>query len=211
MRMGQVLALVLLGVLPLLAVAQTAPSEAPAKGTTVGILVAKGDAWMQVKGETDKEAIRYIPFWRGGMPADGGGPDKEIVAAIKKLPVSNLVEVAWEVQEKSRRIVSVKIIAPEKKEGTVDGVVTAKGENWIDVKPKDGPTERYMARWIGGMPKDGGGMDKAMVAAIAAAKLGDTVQVKWLFDERKRAVSLTVTAPAPEKQADKPSETTVQK
>lgn len=171
------------------------PPPAPEKGTTTGILVEKGKDWIRVLAEGDKEAVRYIPFWRGGMPQDGGGFDKATLETIAKIPVSNLVKVEWEVNEARRRIVSLTLVAPAEKAGTVTGVVTAKGENWLDMKPKDKPVERYMARWIGGAPKDGGSLDKAMIAAIAGVKVGDTVTLQWIYDERMRVIALQVVQP----------------
>jgi len=41
---------------------------------------------------------------------------------------------------------------------------------------------------------DGGGLDKEMLKQIAAVKAGDKVEVKWVFDERKRVVELKVLA-----------------
>jgi hypothetical protein len=193
-----------LGTLLLAAMALCVPTRAEEakNGTVTGILTAKGTEWIEVKAEGEKESVRYIPCWRGGLPKDGGGFDKGTLETIKKTPVATLVKVAWQLEEAKRRIVSLEVIAPVEKSGTVTGTVVAKGETWIDVTPdkvgdKQGPTERYWPRWIGGMPKDGGGLDKDMLRAIAAAKVGDKVEIKWMYDERKRVVQLTVTVPAP--------------
>jgi hypothetical protein len=82
---------------------------------------------------------------------------------------------------------------PEKRSGTVVGVVTAKANNWIEVKA-DGEDKgrRYVPHWRGGLPKDGGGPDKEMLKAIAAVKLGSRVEVKWEFEERPRVVKIEV-------------------
>jgi hypothetical protein len=171
--------------------------EEPAGGTATGILVAKGETWIDVKAEGAKEAVKYRAQWIGGNPDQGGGPDKATVEAIKKLVVPNLVKVVWKKTDEGPRIVSVEMIVATAKEGTVTGKVLAKGETWIDVKPEGGPTERYTPRWTGGAPKDGGGLDKAMIEKIAKTKVGDTVKVGWTRDERKRVVSLEVVASAP--------------
>lgn len=225
MRIMKVLLVVLALVLctaPLWAEEGAAPREQPVKheeatqGTVTGILTGRGDNWISVKAEGAREAVRYMPPWRGGMPSEGGGPDKAILEAIKKLIVTNLVEVTWEMQENTRRIISVKMLTSDQKAGTVSGTVVAKGEAWIDVKPKDGPTERYMAKWVPGPlnaegKPSGGGMDKDMMKAITALKIGSTVDVKWAADERKRLDTLTVTAeppaptPAPAPATEKPA------
>lgn len=80
--------------------------------------------------------------------------------------------------------------AAEREGGTFTGTVVEKGEGWLRVKPAEGESERFMARWIGGMPKDGGGLDRAMVEKIAATPVGAKVRLKWIFEERKRVVEL---------------------
>jgi len=165
--------------------------DEPKNGTTIGILVNKGPTWVEVKADGEKDAVRYLPYWRGGAPTDGGGPDKTVVETIKKIPVTNLVKVAWELNENHRRIVTIEIVIPDKKDGDVTGAVVGKGDAWLDVKPqKDGPAERYMARWSGGLPKDGGGYEKAILDAIKALTVGDTVHLTWKYDERKRVLTL---------------------
>ena len=83
---------------------------------------------------------------------------------------------------------------PAVKSGTMTGTITEKGDTWIRVKDAEGNSERFMPRWIGGAPKDGGGLDKEMLKRIAAVKAGDKVEVKWVFEERKRVVELKVLA-----------------
>jgi len=160
------------------------------KGTLTGLLTAKGEAWIEVRADGDQDAKRYIPHWRGGLPKDGGGPDKAMLDAIKKLRVPNRVKLDWEFAE-HLRVNSVEIIEPKEKSGVVEGEVTAKGEAWVEVKPAgDAPAERYVPRWIGGMPKDGGGLDKDALRVIGEVKVGDKVRVEWAYEERLRVVSL---------------------
>src|SRR5262245_24056848 len=85
---------------------------------------------------------------------------------------------------------------PEKddeKKGTVTGVVTARGDNWIEVKA-DGEEKarRYMAHWRGGAPKDGGGPDKETVAKIKEIPLKARVRLEWSFQERPRVEKIEV-------------------
>ena len=120
----------------------------------------------------------------------------DLAAAIKKIAITNLVTVVWTLTDKQKCVASIEAIIDPAKEGTVTGLLVAKGANFIDVKPldKDGKpdakasTERYMPKW------HDGAMDKDVTAAIAAAKVGATVQVTWTRDERKRVTALTVTA-----------------
>lgn len=164
----------------------------PANGTVTGILTAKGADWVEVQADGAKTSVRYLPYWRGGMPQDGGGYDKAMLDTLKHVYVLNRVKLAWEFQE-HKRIVSIEMLIP----ATKDGIVTAKGENWIEVKPDNAPAERYMPQWVGGLPKDGGGLNKEILTAFAALKIGDRVEVQWLYNERKRALDVhKVEAPA---------------
>jgi hypothetical protein len=94
---------------------------------------------------------------------------------------------------------------PEKKSGTVTGTITAKGENFIEVKA-DGEEKgrRYVPRWVGGQPKDGGGPDKNMLKVIRELKVGSRVRMEWEFEERPRVVKVEVLqAPKDEKKEPK--------
>ena len=163
---------------------------APTGGTVTGILAGKGDAWIAVKAEGDKEAIRYYAFWRGETPEQGGGPDRQTIEVISKLVVANLVKVVWLMQEARRRIISVEMIIPKEKSGTVVGRVVAKGENWVDAKSEGGPTERYLPRWVGKAPNQGGSFDKDILRAIAGLTIGQKVKVQWSYEECKRATKI---------------------
>jgi hypothetical protein len=79
------------------------------------------------------------------------------------------------------------------KKGTVTGIVTAKGDNWIEVKA-DGEEKgrRYVPHWRGGAPKDGGGLDKEMVAKIKEIPLKARVRLEWTFEERPRVEKIEV-------------------
>ena len=161
----------------------------PDSGTVVGILTAKEKSWVEVKEDGKKESRRYIAEWKGGSPQDGGGPDAAMVETIKNLRVSNRVRLEWKMDE-HLRVLKIEMLIPEKKEGTVEGVVTALGDNWVEVTPAGGVPNRYWPRWIGGMPKDGGKLDQDMIRAIRALKVGDKVRIEWKYDERLRAVKL---------------------
>ena len=72
------------------------------KGTVTGVVTAKGDAWIEVKADGEEKARRYVPHWRGGAPKDGGGPDKGMVAEIKKVPLNGRVKLDWVFEERPR-------------------------------------------------------------------------------------------------------------
>src|SRR5262249_35852717 len=51
------------------------------------------------KGGGGEGARRYVPHWRGGAPASGGGPDQGVVARIAEVPVHSRVQLDWVFEE----------------------------------------------------------------------------------------------------------------
>src|SRR5690606_36051818 len=88
----------------------------------------------------------------------------------------------------------------EEDRGTFSGTVIEKGKGWLRIQPAEGESQRFMARWIGGMPTDGGGLDKSMVKQIDEVPVGAQVRIDWIYEERQRVVELDVTK-YPEKSA----------
>jgi hypothetical protein len=80
-----------------------------------------------------------------------------------------------------------------KRSGTVVGVLTAKGDNFVEVKA-DGEEKarKYVPHWRGGNPDKGGGPDKEMVKIIKSLKVGSRVRLEWEFDERPRVIRIEV-------------------
>jgi len=72
------------------------------KGTVTGLVTAKGPNWIEVKADGEEKARRYVPHWKGGAPKDGGGPDKEMVARLKEVPVEARVRLEWSFEERPR-------------------------------------------------------------------------------------------------------------
>ncbi len=83
-------------------------------------------------------------------------------------------------------------------EGTVTGTVVEVGNVMIKVKADDGGIHRLMPCWTGGLPKDGGGHDKAVLKQIRAAGAGDRVRMTWKLEEGKRVTGVTPLAQAAE-------------
>ena len=79
-----------------------ADEHAQTARTLTGIATAKGDNWIEVRAEGSKEATRYRARWIGGLPKDGGGPDKAAVEAIHKVATPGLVRIQWLVAEGPR-------------------------------------------------------------------------------------------------------------
>lgn len=169
-------------------------------GTVTGVVTAKGDNWIEVKGDGEEKGRKYVPHWRGGNPADGGGPDKKMLAEIKAVPVKSRVRLEWTFEERPRveKIEVLKKAEMEKKKeqsrrGTVTGVVTAKGDIWLEVKG-DGEEKarRYIPHWHGGNPADGGGLDKKVLAEIDAVPVKSRVRLEWVSAEGPRVEKVEI-------------------
>lgn len=74
---------------------------------------------------------------------------------------------------------------PKEKTGEIAGKITKKDGAKITVEGEH-QTLTLMPYWRGGMPKDGGGFDKEMVAKLAKFKVGDRVKIRWTFEEHYR-------------------------
>lgn len=83
-------------------------------GKVAGVVTAKGENFIEVKADGEEKARRYVPNWVGGAPAQGGGPDKKMLAEIGKAPLGARVELTWKFEERAR-VVELKVVkAPEK-------------------------------------------------------------------------------------------------
>jgi hypothetical protein len=161
---------------------------------TGGILTAKGDAWIEVKADGEKQARRLVPRFIAALPPRQGGMDKVMLAKFQTLVVGNRVDLLW-TQDQALRVVDIAMVAPRGRQGTVTGTVDDSGRGWIDVLPDDEnePLERYYPAWID--DDNGGSLDAAMLKTLSSLKTGDRVAVKWNYDERKRAIEVTKLAP----------------
>ena len=66
--------------------------------------VVKADPKGRLVLKTHEGEEAFMPHWRGGMPAEGGGLDQAMVAQIAKLSPGQQVEVEWEWSERKRCI-----------------------------------------------------------------------------------------------------------
>lgn len=83
------------------------PDEKDRKGTVTGVVTAKGDPaknenWIEVKADGEEKGRRYVPHWKGGAPAAGGGPDKAMIAELKKVNLKDRVRLEWVFEERPR-------------------------------------------------------------------------------------------------------------
>ena len=160
------------------------------KGTVTGQVTAKGDNWIEVKADGEEKARRYVPHWKGGAPADGGGPDKDMLAKIKDTPLKSRVKLEWEFEERAR-VVKIEVLKkPDQKKdahppkeprnGTISGEIKAMKEQGnnvvIDVlAPGEEKARSYFVQWD---PKIKGPMPDVL-KAVKAAKVGERVAFDW--------------------------------
>jgi hypothetical protein len=160
-------------------------------GTLTGIVLErdKDGKWIRVKPDGEQESRKFIPRWIGGMPDKGGGLDENMTRQLKEIFSLNRVKLTW-IHEEHPRVIAIEALTPKTKEGVFTGRVTAKENHVIEVTNAAGVAERFMPRWNGGMPAQGGGLDKDMLRELEKVNVGDNVAVKWVFDERMRVVAI---------------------
>jgi hypothetical protein len=96
---------------------QKDPNEGK-KGKTIGTLTEKKDNYIEVRADGEEKPRRYVPQWRGGMPAEGGGLDKKMLKTFKDLKIGSRIEVEWVFEERFRAV-NIKLLAlPKDKEKT---------------------------------------------------------------------------------------------
>ena len=83
-------------------------------GTIVGKVTVKGEAFLEIQADGEEKARRYVPNWVGGAPAQGGGPDKTMLATIGKIKVGDRVRVEWIFEERAR-LVKVEVLKSDDK------------------------------------------------------------------------------------------------
>ena len=85
------------------------------KGTIIGILTGKAENYIEVKSPGEEKARKFVPEWKGGAPAQGGGLDKEVLKKFSGLKVGSRVEVEWVFHERLRAL-DVKVLEEAKKD-----------------------------------------------------------------------------------------------
>ena len=88
---------------------------------------------------------------------------------------------------------------PFKTEGTLRGILTAKGQAWIEVKNDAGYSHRYLAGWLGGSPSRGGGFSPKVLGEMRDVAIGNRVELKWYWDGHLRVERLEPLLPTKKK------------
>jgi len=162
------------------------PKVTPPKNSVAGILTGKGPDWIEIQPDGEKKLMRYTAVRDAHSP---DRPDQKALTAVKQLVTPNRVKLTLNASD-TTSFSDAEMVIPASKSGTLKGTVVDKGPSWIDIQPTGGPTERYSPEWKGGMPADGGGLDKNTIAAIAKTKVGDKVTVKWVYEMRRRVTDI---------------------
>ena len=79
--------------------------------------------------------------------------------------------------------------------GQLEGILTQKSSNWIDVKNDKGYVNRYLPHWNGKSPSRGGGFDAEMLEVISKLVVGNRVFLVWGWDGHLRIQHINVIVP----------------
>jgi hypothetical protein len=142
-----------------------------------GILIDKKDNWLTVKGDGEEEPVKYL------VAKDA---DKKLTEALKITFNASRVQLTYKKDGDSRQLVSIKKQVL-KTSGTVTGVVVkVHNQFWIELKPKDGPTDAFA-------PGGANYNNKEFMAKLNGLKKGDSVTITFNTDfERHRILTLRV-------------------
>jgi hypothetical protein len=146
------------------------------EGKIAGIMIDKGDGWITVKADGEDEPIKYL------VPR---GADKRLTAALKTAFNAARVQITYKKDGDTRQLVSLRkqILRAS---GTVTGtVVKVYSDFWVEVKPKDGPSDAYAP----GINYK----DKEFMAKLRGLKPGDSVTITFNTDgERHRILMMRI-------------------
>jgi hypothetical protein len=192
------------GLWAVLAASVAVDSSAPAYGDSEGSGSGKGEAEKSSGSVVSTKAQSVeLKVDDNQLTFYAAKTAKGIVETIGQLAPQDNVTITW--RQKSDK----KWIEKIEGRGTLQGLVTAKADTWIEVTPDKGAPQKFMPAWVGGAPADGGGLDKNMLKKISKSNAGDKVRVTWEISEGKRVVDVKVLArapnPAPTAKAPRPA------
>ena len=75
---------------------------------------------------------------------------------------------------------------PIKKAGELKGILSSKGDAWVEVIEDDGLLNRYLAEWEGGSPSRGGGFHLKSLEKFKELVVGNRVYLDWFLDGHLR-------------------------
>jgi hypothetical protein len=163
-------------------VATASQKDAAQEDTKVaGILIEKKDKWITVKADGEDDPVKYLI----------NDADKKVVEAMKGIFNASRVQLTYKKDGDSRQLAGIKRQVLKEK-GKVTGVVVKVYDDfWVEVKPKDGPSDAFA-------PGVTNYKDKDFMAKLKGLKKGDSVTITFATDfERHRILTLQVNADSP--------------
>lgn len=159
------------------------------KGELDGILVSKGEFWIEVKDDNGY-AERYLAPWQGLGPTRGGGFDPAYLVLFKELIVGNRVTMKWS-WDGHLRVQEIEIVRPGKEKGMFEGYLLEIGDRWIDVQNADERIPwRFYLPWVGGYPQNGGGFDQKVIEPLREHQPTNPILFEWSYQLRPRIMKL---------------------
>ena len=73
-----------------------------------------------------------------------------------------------------------------KKAGQLNGILSSKGDAWVEVVEDNGLVARYLAPWEGGSPSRGGGFHFKTLEKFKELVVGNRVYLDWYWDGHLR-------------------------
>lgn len=116
---------------------------------------------------------------------------KAVHATMAQLVPSDEITITW--SEKNGR----KWIQKIEGHGTVEGLVTAKTDAAIDVKPEKGDPQRLLFPRLSPPAEELSKLDQNTIKKIARVSVGDKARFSWQIAEGKRIVDVKYLAKAP--------------
>ncbi len=159
------------------------------RGQLAGILVAKGEFWIEIKDDNGYTE-RYLAPWRGLGPTRGGGFDPAYLTLFKELIVGNRVTMQWS-WDGHLRVEEIEIVRPGKGKGMFEGYLLEIGDRWIDVQNTDERIPwRFYLPWVGGYPENGGGFDQKVIEPLREHQPTNPILFEWSYLLRPRIIKL---------------------
>ena len=84
---------------------------------------------------------------------------------------------------------------PILQKGELQGILTSKGEAWLEVKDDKGFLHRYLAPWEGKGPTRGGSFNKEIITLIDSLVVGNRVLMQWYWNGHLRVENVQVILP----------------
>jgi len=116
---------------------------------------------------------------------------KEVLSIIGQLAPQDSVTITW--TQKDGR----KLIQKIEGRGTLDGVVTARTDAWVNVKPENGAPQKLLFPWAGRTPQEVATLDQKLLKKIARARVGDKARLTWEISDAKRVVDVRYLSKTP--------------